>query len=1346
MKNGTYRKKIGLAWMLAANCATASTCITVSCNRPDAIYRTGEDVIFSLSATDETGKSVSEGRFQAEVDNFGTRSIVSRKEYDFAVANPVIIKGRLDEPGFLRLTVNMVEVTNFLWWVAVSPTDIRPGSSCPKDFDAFWAQAVSAYDAKVKEEVTLTPLPQSGTDDFDFFEVRVPALDGRHIQGMLSRPKDLSKGPFPLRIGGKGAGASSQGCKGQRGCVTLEMNVHYYDVPPGSSKRENDHFQEKENREWFARYPTKRANYPYLGIAAGKEDYFYYGVILATRRALHWVADLPFVDRADITYSSTSQGGGFGLYMAAMCPFIRKAAICVPALTDLCGFKANRRSGWPRLIEEQLDANKDVACANAPYFDAAHFASRITCPVRFVVGFSDDTCPPSAVYSAYNNVRVSDKKILHGIGMGHAVRRAFYSELDRWISEKGELTMKTPETSRLFERKDDPLTGVTSFWLKSGLADFHQQSLYFTAKSMTDDGRFLIFDACHDPFRKDRKEPENTKTRRKYAVDFLKDEVYPVGGTSVDGQIPFLDVKTDKLYYVGKDQMSVCVCDLKVNPFGETVLCRFPESILEGGKIQRMGTHLTLTQDRQKAFIDYSVDMGGGKQRWFIGLADFETGTMAKWTETDFCSNHAGLNPSNDTLGLFAYEGCWRKTVKTADGRTESVSRPPDEVYPRMWLAHSDGRIEMQPSKIWNFATHENWTDDGRGFYWGAYHGGTAYQDLASGVQRRVCPYWTIHSHLSGNGRYVVFDQWADNDGFRGCAWRVAFYNRETSRCIAIHSYLPAIATKDRQSSLHPDAHPQFVCNDRYIVATANDGKGRMNVAVTPVAGLAAITSDPATTPIQQTLPLSWKPGDPAYCEVVADCASLYAHGFVTQPPVRSDVAWATYGVIAHTSKGDRRLPVEAFIGGDEKPMETVLRFTVPSDAKAVLLTVNETKPFEPLDRDALASRSIAHRLEIGNATMPSSWDADWPANADPRTISHRVTQQFLSTAEDDYHPAGYALSDGKVQNGYGWRQCIFYAVVSLWVNALECAHLSGDADLERTLTARFEPYYGAKSDHLPKFKHVDHTIVGALPLEIAILTGDKRAGALGLKYADMQWEQPKPDDPPPPMNKTPFDERLKLWQDGYSDQTRLWIDDAYMMTVLQSQAYRLTGDVRYIERAAKEMVLYLDKLQLSDGLFNHSPDAPFKWGRGNGWMAAGMPMVLKFLPKESPYWSRILAGYRQMMVALLAAQGEDGMWNQLVGDKESWKETSATAMFTYAFAMGARHGWLDATKYGPAARKGYLALVRRLDRFANLPDVCAGTCTMNDRNHYLNRPRINGDPHAQAPLLWICTVLLERQ
>jgi len=47
----------------------------------------------------------------------------------------------------------------------------------------------------------------------------------------------------------------------------------------------------------------------------------------------------------------------------------------------------------------------------------------------------------------------------------------------------------------------------------------------------------------------------------------------------------------------------------------------------------------------------------------------------------------------------------------------------------------------------------------------------------------------------------------------------------------------------------------------------------------------------------------------------------------------------------------------------------------------------------------------------------------------------------------------------------------------------------------------------------------------------------------------------------------------MKWWSQGYTCQTRLWIDDMYMITVLQSQAYRLTKDRKYIDRAAKETV-----------------------------------------------------------------------------------------------------------------------------------------------------------------------------
>jgi len=38
--------------------------------------------------------------------------------------------------------------------------------------------------------------------------------------------------------------------------------------------------------------------------------------------------------------------------------------------------------------------------------------------------------------------------------------------------------------------------------------------------------------------------------------------------------------------------------------------------------------------------------------------------------------------------------------------------------------------------------------------------------------------------------------------------------------------------------------------------------------------------------------------------------------------------------------------------------------------------------------------------------------------------------------------------------------------------------------------------------------------------------------------------------------------------------------------------------------------------------------------------------------------------------------------------------------------------------------------------------DVCVGTNKNADREHYLKRPRINGDPHGQAPMLWLAGAL----
>ena len=367
------------------------------------------------------------------------------------------------------------------------------------------------------------------------------------------------------------------------------------------------------------------------------------------------------------------------------------------------------------------------------------------------------------------------------------------------------------------------------------------------------------------------------------------------------------------------------------------------------------------------------------------------------------------------------------------------------------------------------------------------------------------------------------------------------------------------------------------------------------------------------------------------------------------------------------------------------------------------------------------------------------------PPEADPVKVGRKIIAQFMSTEPDKYQAKGF-----NSPYPYGQGINVSYSVASIWLNALTYASLIGDKPLEGELVKMLEPYYpgGAKENRVLKMRHVDFNVFGAVPLEVAILTGEKRALELGLRLADDQWEPPRPDDLEHFLkglrsHYVPADKQLEYLKRGYSGQTRLWIDDMYMINVLQTQAYRATGRRIYIDRAAKEMCLYLDKLQLENGLFNHAVDVPFRWGRGNGWMAAGMPMILQYLKPGDAHYEKIHAGYIKMMETLLSLQRPDGMWGQLIDDPESWGETSGTAMFAFAFIKGVKLGWLDAEKYAPAARKAYLAVCAKMDELGNVADVCIGTGAKNDRQYYYDRKKINGDPHGQAPLLWCVNELI---
>lgn len=355
------------------------------------------------------------------------------------------------------------------------------------------------------------------------------------------------------------------------------------------------------------------------------------------------------------------------------------------------------------------------------------------------------------------------------------------------------------------------------------------------------------------------------------------------------------------------------------------------------------------------------------------------------------------------------------------------------------------------------------------------------------------------------------------------------------------------------------------------------------------------------------------------------------------------------------------------------------------------------------------------------------SYFSRWPKGTSPTEIGTRVTERFIVTPHTNF-------------NRPGPPKFITYPETCTWLGALTFTRLAGNKALNTQLAERFEPLFGTEENLIPPVLNVDYAVFGSVPLELFQQTGDKRYLTLGQRIADEQWGKPSPE-----QVKKILPAILPWLDKGLSWHTRFWIDDMYMITALQTQAYRATKDQTYLDRAATEMVAYLDELQQANGLFYHAPDVPYFWGRGDGWMAAGMSELLRSMPKDHPSRPRILKGYHTMMASLLKYQDADGMWHQLIDDPNSWPETSSTGMFTFAFVTGVKEGWLDAKTYGPAARKAWLRLITYLNEQSDIREVCEGTNKKNDHQYYLDRKRVTGDLHGQAPLLWCATAFLRK-
>ena len=208
---------------------------------------------------------------------------------------------------------------------------------------------------------------------------------------------------------------------------------------------------------------------------------------------------------------------------------------------------------------------------------------------------------------------------------------------------------------------------------------------------------------------------------------------------------------------------------------------------------------------------------------------------------------------------------------------------------------------------------------------------------------------------------------------------------------------------------------------------------------------------------------------------------------------------------------------------------------------------------------------------------------------------------------------------------------------------------------------------------------------------------------AVGLSYLALNAEDAKPERLAPlreGMDKLlarPDDPNKNLWW---------WCDAQYMAPPVLAQLAIATGEQRYLDFMDHEWwltssALYdpAEHLYYRDNRFLTMREANGQkifWSRGNGWVLAGLALVLERMPANYPDRAKYLQQYREIADRVAGLQQPDGLWRASLLDPASYPnpEISGSAFYTYAFTWGINHGFLDRKKYLPVVTKAWRGML----------------------------------------------------
>ena len=200
------------------------------------------------------------------------------------------------------------------------------------------------------------------------------------------------------------------------------------------------------------------------------------------------------------------------------------------------------------------------------------------------------------------------------------------------------------------------------------------------------------------------------------------------------------------------------------------------------------------------------------------------------------------------------------------------------------------------------------------------------------------------------------------------------------------------------------------------------------------------------------------------------------------------------------------------------------------------------------------------------------------------------------------------------------------------------------------------------------------------------------------------------------------------------------------------AQAGKLTGERRYYDDAAKQILQFSERMFVKDkGLYMHAwvqgmqHHPAFHWARANGWAIMATVELLEVLPEDHPARAthpRAVSRARRRAHRRAGSRGTAGI-SCSTGASRTRRPRRARCSCSRSRAASTAAG-STALAFGPAVSLGWNAVARKVNAKGQVEGTCVGTGVGWDPMFYMYRPVHVLAAHGYGPVLLAGAEMIE--